>query len=105
MSSNTFGDRTLAPLNSSFVPNLQTPIGELDVDWYTDLQGWGFGFQPVVYPVAKLIWTATRFFGGLQIGNALPFQDAGERNALEYSMLGWGYKDIFTPDYMSRVCR
>ena len=43
MSSNTFGDATLAPFNSTYVPNLQTPVGELDLDWYTDLQGWGAG--------------------------------------------------------------
>ena len=103
MSSNTFGDATLAPLNSSFVPNLQTPVGELDVDWYTDLQGWGAGFQPVVYPVMKTVWTVTRLFGGLPTGNALPFQDPGERTALIESMDG-GYKDIFTPDYMAQVC-
>lgn len=103
MSSNTFGDRTLTPFNSTFVPNIQTPVGELDVDWYTDLQGWGGGFQPVVYPLAKTAWTVIRIFSGLDTGNALPFQDPGERTALIESMDG-GYKDIFTPSYMAQVC-
>jgi RHS repeat-associated protein len=103
MSSNTFGDKTLAPFNSSYVPNLQTPVGELDLDWYTDLQGWGLGFQPVVYPVMKTVWTVTRLFGGLSTGNVFPFQDPGERTALIESMDG-GYKDIFTPAYMAQVC-
>jgi hypothetical protein len=104
MSSNTYGDKTLAPFNSSFVPNLRTPVGELDLDWYTDLKGWGFGFQPVVYPVAKLVWSGFRFAGGMDIGYALPFQDPGERTALFQSFYGGGYKDIFTPNYMSKVC-
>jgi RHS repeat-associated protein len=103
MSSNTLGDRTLTPFNSEYVPNLQTPVGELDLDWYTDLQGWGVGFQPVVYPVMKTAWTVTRLLAGHSIGNPLPFQDPGERTAMLESMNG-GYKDIFTPSYMGQVC-
>jgi hypothetical protein len=107
MSSNTGGDGTLGPLNSSFVPNIRTPVGELDVDWYTDLVGYGAGFQMIVYPVAKLTWTAARLWQRLPIGHAFPWADVGERNAYIQSQpggIGSTDKEIFTPDCMRQAC-
>lgn len=103
LSSITFGDKTLTPFNSDNGPNIRTVEGVLDVDWFTDLKGFAAGWDPVVYPVAKIVWVVTRTAGHLT-GYNFPFQDPGERKALELSMLGYGYSDIFTPSYMAQVC-
>ncbi|MGJ5819165.1 RHS repeat-associated core domain-containing protein [Paludibaculum fermentans] len=104
MSTNPGGDGLLEPFNSSYVPNIQTPVGELDVIWYTDLQARGYGFQPVVYAFAKSAWSVTRLVRGLPIGNIAPFTDRGEKTAIFASWLGGGYKDVFTPEYMASAC-
>jgi hypothetical protein len=103
MSSNTGGDGTLGPLNSSYVPNPQTAMGELDVDWYTDLVGHGHGYGVGIYPFAKLFWSLTRTYYKLPIGHALPYTDPGERTA-QILLLGGGYSDAFPPDYMKQAC-
>ncbi|MDX2268904.1 MAG: RHS repeat-associated core domain-containing protein, partial [Bryobacter sp.] len=104
MSGNTRGDGTLEPFNSTFVPNVRSPIGEIDLDWYTDLAGYSAGFAPVVYPVAKLAWTGMRLAAGVPIGNPVPLQDPGERTALFSVMGGQGYRDIFSAEFMMLAC-
>jgi hypothetical protein len=103
MSSNTFGDGLMAPFNSEWVPNLDSPVGELDLDWYTDLQGWGLGFEPVAYFFGKWTWTVGRKLRGKPAVNWMPWMDPGERTAMLESMNG-GYRDIFTTQYMSQAC-
>ena len=100
----TWGDHTLEPFNSTFVPNTQTPLGELDVDWFTDLSGTP-GPHPLVYPVAKVYWTFLRLLKGMPLGNWFPYMDAGEGNADRYAMLRLRYSDIFTPEFMAKMCK
>ena len=110
MSSNTFGDRTLTPFNSTNVPNLQTPVGELDLDWYTDLTAHRTMFNAttggpiVIYTGAKAAWTVMRYAAGVPVANPVPFRDPGERRAVAMSA-AYNYSDIFTPDYLAQVCR
>ena len=109
ISGNTWGDHTMEPFNSQFNANIQTPIGELDVDWFTDLSSFG---SPglAIYPLGKGLWTAIRLFEEAPITNALPGQDSGEVTAYMYSnahpfgLGGGGYAGIFTPEYMAEAC-
>jgi|GEM_PF-4565846 len=106
MSSNTFGDATLAPFNSTYVPNLQTPAGQLDLDWYTDLAAARYYPVPTpyVYTGAKLLWRFIRADKQMPIGNFWPFTDPGERTAVFQNMTGAGYSDIFNSAYMQQAC-
>jgi hypothetical protein len=106
MSGNTFGDGTLEPFNSTTVPNLQSPVGQIDLDWFTDISGYGGGqyTNAIVYTVGKSLWTLARVTNGTPVGNYLPFSDSGERNAVWQSTINTGYSDIFTPAYMQQAC-
>lgn len=106
MSGNTFGDNTLTPFNSTYVPNLQSPGGQIDLDWFTDISGYGGGqyTNAIVYIGAKSLWTATRMSNGMPVGHYLPFADPGERNAVWQSTMGTPYSEIFTPSYMQQAC-
>jgi RHS repeat-associated protein len=110
MSSVTYGDNTLGPFNSTDNPNLQTPVGQLDLDWYTDLQGVNFlnAANPlgtaIAYVGLKSFWTVARGVAGMPIGNYAPFSDPGEQTAVFQTTLGSSYSSIFTPQYMSQVC-
>jgi len=100
MSGNTFGDATLNPFNSTYYPNLQTPRGELDLDWFTDLTATHWS----LYPTAKLAWTFIRATQGLKIGYGLPFSDSGETNAFTAAYDNTHYSDIFTAAVMKQAC-
>jgi RHS repeat-associated protein len=106
MSGNTFGDNTLAPFNSTYVPNLQSPVGQIDLDWFTDVSGYGGGqyTNAIVYTGAKSLWTLSRLSSGMAVGHYLPFADPGERNAVWQSTINTSYADIFTPAYMQQAC-
>ena len=106
MSENTFGDNTLSPFNSTYVPNLQSPVGQIDLDWFTDISGYGGGqyTNAIVYTGAKTLWTVGRVLNRLPVGNYLPFSDPGERNAVYQSTIKTSYADIFTPAYMKQAC-
>jgi RHS repeat-associated protein len=106
MSGNTFGDNTLSPFNSTYVPNLQSPVGQIDLDWFTDVSGYGGGqyTNAIVYTGAKSLWTLARLSGGLAVGHYLPFADPGERNAVWQATINTSYADIFTPAYMQQAC-
>jgi hypothetical protein len=106
MSGNTFGDGTLQPFNSTFVPNLQSPVGQIDLDWFTDVSGYGGGqyTNALVYTIAKTGWTISRLMSGASIGHYAPYADPGERNAVWQSTIGTQYADIFTPQFMQQAC-
>lgn len=105
MSGNTLGDHLLEPFNSSFKPHIKTAYGPLDLDWFTDISGYSAGFQAVVYPVAKLGWTAIRMISGVLPANKpLPLQDPGERTAVYNSMMGLTYQDFFDENFFKTYC-
>ena len=108
MSGNTFGDTTLYPFNSTIVPNVRTPVGVMDLDWFTDIRLFSDAanaYGPAsLYAYAKFGWDVGRAGTGVPIGNALPFSDPGERTAVAAASMGLGYSDIFTPQFMKQAC-
>jgi hypothetical protein len=95
MSGNTLGDKTLAPFKSTNEGNFITAKGVVDLDWFTDLKGYSGGFEPVVYPIMKRVWTAVRWAGRWDVGTALPFQDPGEVTSFWESIDGGSYRGFF----------
>lgn len=100
MSSNTFGDGTLKPLNSSFVSDPELKDGKVDIDWYTDVQTKSISNNsawltaPVAYPLGRLLWKTV---GGTSNN---PYYSEGERNAMDAVVQGKSYKDLFSPDLL-----
>jgi hypothetical protein len=101
-----YGDSTIEPFNSTNTAPIDSTVGPIKLDWYTDLQLAG----PIpatgnLYPVAKLTWTGVRLANGQPITNAFPFTDAAETNAYNQSMNPFStYSDIFTPKLMAEAC-
>jgi hypothetical protein len=93
-----YGDGTVQPFNSTNTAPINSPVGPIKIDWYTDLQLAGPFGDPLLYPVAKLTWTGIRKAMGAPITNALPFQDLAESNAWLQSQNPFStYSSIFTP--------
>jgi RHS repeat-associated protein len=114
LSGNTFpfSDHTLAPFNSTTVPNPNSAYGPIDLDWFTDITAAsGIGsplsgriIAPAYYIVGKMSWTAIRALTGVPLGNSWPFQDAAETNALSAKIHGRKYSDLFPPDFLKKEC-
>ena len=106
-----FGDNTVQPFNSSNTAPIDTPVGPIKVDWYTDIQATGPSFSfgvgnSIAYAEGKLVWTGLRLASGAPITNYLPFTDAAERNTLEQTFSPFShYSDIFTPAFMQENCK
>jgi hypothetical protein len=77
-------------------------------DWWTTLRGTttdGGEFAIPKYYVGKYFWTSIKVFVfGETGGNPLPFADPGERSALEYTMGGTHFSQVFTEEWMKREC-
>jgi hypothetical protein len=105
-----FGDNTVQPFNSSDTAPINTPVGQIKIDWYTDIQATGPSFSfgvgnSIAYAEGKLIWTGLRLLTGAPITNYLPFTDAAERNTLQQTFSPFShYSDIFTPAFMQQNC-
>jgi hypothetical protein len=100
-----YGDGTVEPFNSTNTAPINSPVGPIKVDWYTDLQLAGPFGDPLLYPVAKLTWTGVRLATGAPIGNAFPFQDPAEVNAWAQSQNPFStFSSIFTPQFMAQNC-
>jgi hypothetical protein len=104
-----YGDsRALEPFNSSTnVRNPDTARGQLDLDWFTILRGYGGGrfLAPISYFAGKSVWTTSRVITGYYpIVNPAPFDDRGETAAMWEVIDATQYRDLFTPSFMSKVC-
>ncbi len=104
-----FGDNTVLPFNSSNTPPINTPVGPIKIDWYTDIQLSGPSLtgvgNTVTYVGGKLIWTGLRLATRAPITNYLPFTDSSERNTLFNTLSPFShYSDIFTPQFMKENC-
>lgn len=100
-----YGDGTVQAFNSTNTAPIDSPLGPIKIDWYTDLQLAGPFGDPLLYPVAKLTWTGIRKAMGAPITNALPFQDLAESNAWLQSQNPFStYSSIFTPQFMAQNC-
>jgi RHS repeat-associated protein len=105
-----FGDNTVQPFNSSNTAPIDTPIGQIKIDWYTDIQATGPSFSfgvgnSIAYAEGKLIWTGLRLWTGAPITNYLPFTDPAELNTLQQTFSPFShYSDIFTPAFMQQNC-
>jgi RHS repeat-associated protein len=100
-----YGDGTVEPFNSTNTAPINSPVGPIKVDWYTDLQLAGPFGDPLLYPVAKLTWTGVRLATGAPITNSLPFQDPAESNAWLQSQNPFStFSSIFTPQFMAQNC-
>jgi hypothetical protein len=103
-----FGDGTVEPFNSSTPGNAyaNTAMGPVKVDWFTDLRLATLvpGPQIPAYIMGKLTWTGVRIATGAPITNYLPFQDLVESWTVELATSGYGFKGLFTPDFMKENC-
>jgi len=117
--SSPFSDGLLGVFNSTFVPDFQTPLGIINLDWFTDLEATSLAnMGPPLFPYmnipfirygwAKAAWIGIRalhFPGAPPVTNYLPYSAPGERNAAWQASKPWiGYKDIFTPEFVQREC-
>jgi RHS repeat-associated protein len=103
MSSNTWGDRLISDFNSSEGKTLPTAYGDMDLDWYTDVQSYNYlgrySATPV-YVFGKLfLWNILRGTQGMPIGNFFPFQDPGERRAVTALIEDVKYADLLSDKF------
>ena len=103
-----FGDSTVEPFNSSVPGNayVNTAAGTVKVDWFTDLRLTTLipGPQVPAYIVAKVVWTGERLVTGAPVTNYLPFQDPVESRTMTFALIGFGFRDLFTPEFMKENC-
>ncbi|HET9284165.1 MAG TPA: RHS repeat-associated core domain-containing protein [Candidatus Angelobacter sp.] len=103
-----FGDGTVEPFNSSTPGNAytETAVGSVKVDWFTDLRTTGLipGPQIPAYIIGKLVWTGVRLATGAPITNSLPFQDPIESRTMALAAGGYGFRNLFTPEFMKENC-
>lgn len=116
-------DQLLSPFNSDNANVGSKEIGGniyleneliMDLDWFTDIQanGQGLPFPAYIFGKGVLQGVGIRLIGGyftnsLQTtmdGYPWPFSDPGEFNAVFWVEAGFGYKDIFTENYMKTKC-
>jgi len=117
--SSPFSDGLLGAFNSTFVPDFQTPLGIMNLDWFSDLEASQLAYPPtpilnpgaipfVRYGIAKGIWVGIRALhlpGAPPVTNYWPYSAPGERNAAWQASKPWiGYKDIFTPQFVREQC-
>lgn len=113
--SSPFSDHLLHDFNSDSFPDVQTPEGPLNLDWFSDLEAsnfWDIAYPTDIaflrYGVYKSIWDGIRLAhlpGAPPITRGLPYADPGERNAaIAASIPMFGYRDIFTPEYLEKEC-
>jgi RHS repeat-associated protein len=103
--------------------NIMTKYGELDLDWFTDINAGAAVFQnplgshtalnphqttikAFAYPIAKPGWSIIRYFGGMKkdITHPLPFQDPGETTAYRLALTNKKYSDIFDEAWFQKNC-
>jgi hypothetical protein len=98
-------DLLLKPFNSSYVPNLIMNNGdELDLDWWSTLRALTTDSGELAftkYAAGKSIWSIVKMS---RSGNPIPFTDPGERHAVELSMAGSPFSDVFDKAFMDREC-
>jgi hypothetical protein len=100
-----YGDGTVEPFNSTYTAPIDTPVGPIKIDWYTDSEMAGPFSDPMLYPVAKLTWTAIRKYCNAPITNAYPWKDPAESNNWLQTMNPFStYSSIFTPQFMQQNC-
>ncbi len=103
-----FGDGTVEPFNSSVPGNAyaNTAVGAVKVDWFTDLRMATLipGPQIPAYIVGKLTWTGVRLATGAPVTNYLPFQDPVESRTMALAVEGYGFRGLFTPQFMKENC-
>lgn len=100
-----YGDGIVGAFNSTNTAPINSGVGLIKVDWYTDLELAGPLGDPALYPVAKLTWTGVRLGEGAPITNGLPWQDAAETNSWVQSQIPWStFSSLFTPQFMSQNC-
>lgn len=103
-----FGDSTVEPFNSSTPGNayVNTAVGAVKVDWFTDLRLTTLipGPQAPAYVVGKVTWTGVRLATGAPITNHLPFQDPIETRTMALAVTGYGFRGLFTPQFMKENC-
>jgi len=103
-----FGDGAVQPFNSSVPGNAytQTALGPVKVDWFTDLRLTTLipGPQIPAYIFGKLTWTGLRLATGAPVTNYLPFQDPVETRTMTLALQGYGFRDLFPPDFMAENC-
>lgn len=103
-----FGDGTVEPFNSSLPGNayVDTAVGPVKVDWFTDLRLTTLvpGPQVPAYIMGKLTWTGVRLATGAPITNYLPFQDPVESRTMSLAVQGYGFRNLFTPAFMKANC-
>ena len=103
-----FGDNTVQPFNSS-VPGqayTTTAAGVVKVDWFTDLRLTTLvpGPQWPAYILGKFVWTGVRLGSGAPITNWRPFQDPVELHTVNLAVAGYGFRNLFTPQFMKENC-
>jgi hypothetical protein len=103
-----FGDGTVEPFNSSTPGNayVQTAAGTVKVDWFTDLRLSSLipGPQAPAYVLGKLVWTGERLLTGAPVTNFVPFQDPVETHTFNLAIQGYGFRNLFTPQFMHDNC-
>jgi RHS repeat-associated protein len=117
--SSPFSDGLLGVFNSTYVPDFETPLGIMNLDWFTDLEATSLAdlgppFFPYMnipfirYGWAKTAWIGIRalhFPDAPPVTNYVPYSSPGETNAAWQATKPWiGYRDIFTPEFVRRKC-
>jgi RHS repeat-associated protein len=102
------GDRTLQPFNSSDPGKayVQTAAGPVKLDWFTDIRLTTLipGPQILAYVAGKFVWTGIRVATNAPITNPFPFQDPVEVHTAVLATAGYGFRNLFTPDFMRQNC-
>jgi RHS repeat-associated protein len=115
--SSPWSDGLLGVFNSTYVPDFQSPLGPINLDWFSDLEASNAAFYTfpsfvpiafVRYGILKTAWIGIRavnFPGAPPVTNFVPYSAPGERNAAWQASKPWiGYKDIFTPEFVQKEC-
>lgn len=96
------------PGNSSLPGNAyqHTAAGIVKVDWFVDIRMSTLipGPQVPAYIGGKLWWTGARLKTGAPITNYLPFQDPVETRTMILALEGYGFRNLFTPQFMKANC-
>lgn len=105
MSSVTFGDKLIEPFNSTYGNTVPTYYGPMDLDWFTDVTSMNYvGIYSALplYMGGKTLWTGVRKAKKVPIGSAWPFEDPGERAAVQALLDDMNFASLFTSKFLER---
>jgi hypothetical protein len=98
----------LEPFNSSNpgTAYVQSAAGPVKLDWFTEIRLTTLipGPQVLAYVAGKFVWTGLRKAVNAPVTNPLPFQDPVETHTFALAALGYGYRNLFTDDFMQQNC-